>query len=266
MSFLRGSHPAATENGAHACHYVIVLHSRENFRNLLGFCREVHEKNELCSLFSQLHLIRIQYNVKDNAYQFRPSYFCFWEQLRKLCSAIKTEKFRRAIRHASKNDRPKRQRYDATRFQPVERHQFVAGKDRQHCILRSQPIHSSPILVFNDLLRGPEAGIALISQSGVPALPAVLSASLNQLVLEKLSSDAAFDLAVRDSNTGFTFFNVEGHRSDYDANAQSLSITGGTAAFQKILPTRLAGHQTPASRWKNFGWRGDATDRGPNNR
>src|SRR5262245_9892482 len=50
-----------------------------------------------------------------------------------------------------------------------------------------------PILVFNALLRGPEAGsIAMVSQSGAPALPAALSASLIELVLEKLSSDAAF--------------------------------------------------------------------------
>ena len=37
-----------------------------------------------------------------------------------------------------------------------------------------------------------------------------LGASLKQLVVEKLPSDQGFDLAVRDSKTGFTFFNVEG--------------------------------------------------------
>src|SRR5919201_5680842 len=57
--------------------------------------------------------------------------------------------------------------------------------------------------------------------------PARLSASLKQLVIEKLPSDAAFDLSVRDGKTGFTFFNIEGHQYDYDHNAQSLSITGG---------------------------------------
>src|SRR6266446_8317526 len=74
-----------------------------------------------------------------------------------------------------------------------------------------------PILVFNDLLRGPEPGsIALVPQvQAIPALPAPLAASLKQLVVEKLPSDAAFDLAVRDSNTGFTFFNIEGHQYDY---------------------------------------------------
>jgi hypothetical protein len=45
--------------------------------------------------------------------------------------------------------------------------------------------------------------------------------------VEKLPSGQGFDLAVRDSNTGFTFFNVEGHQYDYDPAAKSLAITGG---------------------------------------
>src|SRR6184192_761146 len=60
------------------------------------------------------------------------------------------------------------------------------------------------ILVFNDLLRGPEQGsMALIPSAGVNAsgysLPAALSGSLKQLVLEKLPSGQQFDLAVRDA-------------------------------------------------------------------
>ena len=72
------------------------------------------------------------------------------------------------------------------------------------------------VLVFNDLLRGPEQGsMALVPQAGVNApgysnLPIALARSLKQLVIEKLPSDAAFDLAVRDGTTGFTFFNIEG--------------------------------------------------------
>ncbi len=84
------------------------------------------------------------------------------------------------------------------------------------------------ILVFNDVLRGPEFGSAmgLIPQS--PAtLPGALSASLNQLVVEKLPVGEAFDLAVRDGKTGFVFFNTQGNFYDYDANAQLLSIKDG---------------------------------------
>jgi hypothetical protein len=97
------------------------------------------------------------------------------------------------------------------------------------------------ILVFNDLLRGPDQGsMALVAQSpNLSAFPAGLSASINRLVVEKLPSSDAFDLAVRDSNTGFTFFNIEGHQYDYDGNAQSLSITGGRLLVSKQFAKSL---------------------------
>src|SRR4030095_3534098 len=86
-----------------------------------------------------------------------------------------------------------------------------------------------PILVLNAQLRGPEPGSIAFVLPGraTPLLPPALIASLKQLVVEKLSADAAFDLAVRDGKTGFTFFNIQGHQYDYDDNAQSISITGG---------------------------------------
>ena len=95
-----------------------------------------------------------------------------------------------------------------------------------------------PILVFNDLLRAAEPGSMALIPAWVDApghsnLPAAFGASFKQLVVEKLGSDQAFDLAVRDSNTGFTFFNVEGGEYDYDANAQSLSITNGRLLISK---------------------------------
>ena len=46
-------------------------------------------------------------------------------------------------------------------------------------------------------------------------------------MIEKLPSDAAFDLVVRDGKTGFVFFNIEGHGYEYDAAAHLLSIKGG---------------------------------------
>src|SRR5882672_7626721 len=85
------------------------------------------------------------------------------------------------------------------------------------------------ILVFNDQLRGAESGsIALVPQGRpVSLLPSLLAASLKQLVVEKLPADSAFDMAVRDAKTGFTFFKIEGHQYDYQSKARSLSITGG---------------------------------------
>src|ERR1700730_794703 len=100
-----------------------------------------------------------------------------------------------------------------------------------------------PVLVFNDLLRGPEQGSMTLIPAGVNApgysLPGTLGASLKQLVIEKLPSDRGHDLAVRDANTGFIFFNVEGHQYNYDANAQSLSITGGRLLVSKEFANAL---------------------------
>ena len=92
------------------------------------------------------------------------------------------------------------------------------------------------VLVFNGLLRGPEQGsMALIQQNSAPALPVSLATSIKQLILEKLPSDATFDLAVRDAKTSFTFFHIEGHQYDYDAKTQLLSITGGRLLISKEL-------------------------------
>ena len=101
-----------------------------------------------------------------------------------------------------------------------------------------------PILVFNDLLRGPEPGSmtlipAGVNTSGYSNLPAALGASLKQLLIEKLTSDRGVDLAVCDGNTGFTFFNVEGHQYNYDAKARSLSITNGRLLVSKEFANAL---------------------------
>jgi len=87
-----------------------------------------------------------------------------------------------------------------------------------------------PVLVFNDLLRGLQPGsmaLALqnsssagVNVSGYSHLPAALRSSLKRLKVEKLPSGQNFELAVRDSNTGFTFFNIEGHQYNYDAAAR----------------------------------------------
>ena len=96
-----------------------------------------------------------------------------------------------------------------------------------------------PVLVFNDQLRGPLPGSMALVPQKVPALPAPLDASLNRLTVEKLPSGQGSDLAVRDSNTGFTFFNIHGHQYDYDAAAQSLAVTNGGLVISKELAQAL---------------------------
>src|SRR5438876_12064673 len=71
------------------------------------------------------------------------------------------------------------------------------------------------ILVFNDLLRGPEPGSMALAPTrvnvpGYNNLTVGLSASLKQLIIEKLSSDQPFDLTVCDGKTGSTFLNIDG--------------------------------------------------------
>jgi len=95
------------------------------------------------------------------------------------------------------------------------------------------------ILVFNDLLRGPEQGSMALVPRYSAVLPSALMASINQLAVEKLPSAEQFDLAVRDAKTGFTFFNIEGHQYDYDAKGQLLSIQGGRLLMSKEFADAL---------------------------
>jgi hypothetical protein len=116
-----------------------------------------------------------------------------------------------------------------------------------------------PVLVFNDLLRGLQPGsmaLALQNSSsdgviplrqgyggqdatGYRNLPAALGTSLKRLAVEKLPSGQGFDLAVRDSNTGFTFFNIEGQQYNYDAPSQSFAITGGRLLISQQFASTL---------------------------
>ncbi len=96
------------------------------------------------------------------------------------------------------------------------------------------------ILVFDDLLRGPEQGsMALMPRGPAVALPVSLAASFKQLIVEKLPSDASFDLAVRDAKTGFTFFNIDGHEYHYDPDAQLFSVQGGRLVISNDFANAL---------------------------
>ena len=104
------------------------------------------------------------------------------------------------------------------------------------------------ILVFNDLLRGPEQGsMALVPQYSTE-LPSRLTASINQLVMEKLPSSEKVDLAIRDAKTGFTFFNIEGHQYDYDANGQLLNIQNGRLLISEDFANALGRPSDAGSR------------------
>ena len=93
------------------------------------------------------------------------------------------------------------------------------------------------IRVFNHVLRGPEPGSIALQNSAI--LPEPLNASSSQLVIEKISSGEPFDLVVRDGETGFVFFNIEGHLYDYDAAAHFFSAKGGRLLISEELAKKL---------------------------
>src|SRR6266446_9057407 len=96
-----------------------------------------------------------------------------------------------------------------------------------------------PILVFNNVLRGPEPGSMGLIGGNSRILPEPLNASSGRLVIEKIRSSEPFDLVVRDGKTGFVFFNLEGHVYDYDTAAHLLSITGGRLLISEAFANKL---------------------------
>ena len=95
------------------------------------------------------------------------------------------------------------------------------------------------ILLFNNVLRGPELGSMGLIWGNSKALPEPLHASSNQLVIEKIRSNGPFGLVVRDGKTGFVFFNIAGSLYEYDADAHLLNIKGGRLLVSEELANKL---------------------------
>jgi hypothetical protein len=112
-------------------------------------------------------------------------------------------------------------------------------KDSQMSTLQFQVAANSffTVLVYNNLLRGPEPSSMGLISPDASKLPAALH--VEQLVMEKLGAEEPFDLAVRDGKTGFVFFNVSGHEYGYDANTKSLSIKNGRLQLSSEFARKL---------------------------
>jgi hypothetical protein len=95
------------------------------------------------------------------------------------------------------------------------------------------------VLVLNSEFRGPIPSSMVFAPANGARLPNVLSNSSNQLLLEKRPADEAFDLVVRDSNSNFVFFNVDGHEYQYDASKHLLNINGGRLHISSDLARRM---------------------------
>src|ERR1044071_4710232 len=96
-----------------------------------------------------------------------------------------------------------------------------------------------PIIVFNNSMRGPEPGSIELRLENASALPAVLAASLDHVTIEKAGLRSRFELGVRDVRNGFVCFNVEGQQYSYDAEARSLTITGGRLLISREFASAL---------------------------
>ena len=118
------------------------------------------------------------------------------------------------------------------------------------------------IVVTNDVLRGPLPGSMGLIPQNAANLPALLNASFHQLVLEKSSRAKPHELVVRDSKSGFVFFNIEGHQYDYDANDAFAQHHGRKASgFEEFAAAAWASVGSWVCRRKNLDCRNHARDR-----
>ncbi|HMJ05582.1 MAG TPA: hypothetical protein VK474_04940, partial [Chthoniobacterales bacterium] len=95
------------------------------------------------------------------------------------------------------------------------------------------------ILLFNDVLRGPEPGSMNLLREKSGHLPLPLNASADQLILEKTAPGEPFELIVRDGKTGFVFFNIEGALFDYDTSSRLLTVNEGRLLLAPELAKNL---------------------------
>ncbi len=83
------------------------------------------------------------------------------------------------------------------------------------------------ILVYNGELRGPLPSSLRIAPIASAYLPSRLADSYNRLILESLGWGSRYSMVVRDAESGFVFFNVEGYEFEYDGVQKVFNIKGG---------------------------------------
>ncbi len=82
------------------------------------------------------------------------------------------------------------------------------------------------IIVFNNELRGPVPSSMDIIPHNSAALPSKLSAAYQHLAFEYLPWGSDFEMAIRDSETGFTFFNIEGLETSFSPENNKFVANG----------------------------------------
>lgn len=94
-------------------------------------------------------------------------------------------------------------------------------------------------IVFNNELRAIlPSTMPIVPQDSAP-VSGKLNASYQNLVIENLPIGGPYELAVRDGNNGFTFFNIEGFELDYDFSKRLLTIKSGRLLISEEYASEL---------------------------
>lgn len=83
------------------------------------------------------------------------------------------------------------------------------------------------VVVYNGELRGPMPSSLGIVPKASAYLPEKLASSYNKLVIESLPWGNHYDLVVRDGESGFIFFNIEGYQFEYSPDNKTLRLYDG---------------------------------------
>ncbi|MEQ1643212.1 MAG: dockerin type I repeat-containing protein [Pyrinomonadaceae bacterium] len=93
------------------------------------------------------------------------------------------------------------------------------------------------VLAFNGELRGPTPSTLALIPKKAATLPGKLAESYNQLMIESLPYGGQYELAVRDSRSGYTFFYIEGNVYDFDPVTREM----GFKEARLVLSPEFAG-------------------------
>jgi hypothetical protein len=94
-------------------------------------------------------------------------------------------------------------------------------------------------VVFNGEFRGVMPSMMQLTPQTAASLPAKLNESYGQLAVESLPWGGQYELVVRDAQTGFVFFNVEGQTFEYNADNRALSVQLGRLLLSNDFAAEL---------------------------